>query len=232
MNTLNQTDDFPVSIENLDKAFQEGKVQRQVFSNLQVRFRAGICHAIVGRSGSGKSTLLNLIAGIDIADKGSIRVAGSDLDRLSEHERTMLRRRHIGIVFQFFNLIPSLTVKENVMLPLELNGFRDSEARARAALDEVGMAQRLDSYPDVLSGGEQQRVAIARAVVHKPQLILADEPTGNLDEETAQQTLNILFGFRQCCTVIFVTHSLELAQRADCIWYLKEGGLHADGIQT
>ena len=118
------------------------------------------------------------------------------------------------------------------MLPLELNGIRDSETKAQSTLERVGMEQRLDSYPDLLSGGEQQRVAIARAVVHKPQLILADEPTGNLDEEAAQQTLNILFGFRHHSTVIFVTHSLELAQRADRIWYLKREGLHADELQT
>ena len=184
---------------------------------------------LVGRSGSGKSTLLNLIAGIDRPTAGRVLVDGTDLTALDEDARTRFRRRHIGFVFQFFNLIPLLTVEENLLLPLELNGgVTDAGmARARALLDRVGLGGRGSSLPERLSGGEQQRVAIARAVVHDPGLILADEPTGTLDVETAAAVLELLDTLvrESGKTVIMVTHSREVVGVADRIFAAERGQL-------
>jgi len=183
--------------------------------------------AIVGKSGTGKSTLLNLISGIDQADEGEIHVDGQVLTSLDERQCTLFRRHHIGFVFQFFNLIPTLTVLENVTLPLELAGIALPEARSRAShlLGDVGLGDRLDTYPDRLSGGEQQRVAIARALVHDPLLVLADEPTGNLDEETGKQVLALLDRLTRQSgkNLIMVTHSRENAVRADRVIELSGG---------
>jgi putative ABC transport system ATP-binding protein len=185
--------------------------------------------AILGRSGSGKSTLLNLISGIDQADHGSVYLDGQDLTALNDHERTIFRRHHIGFIFQFFNLIPTLTVLENVMLPLELNGTPPAEAegKAKACISEVGLQGREAAFPDRLSGGEQQRVAIARALVHEPALILADEPTGNLDEKTGRQVMQLLDRLTRQTgkNLILVTHSAEAASFADRILFLRDGKL-------
>lgn len=185
--------------------------------------------AILGKSGSGKSTLLNLISGIDRADNGSVWINGQNLTVLDERQRTLFRRNQIGFVFQFFNLIPTLTVLENVILPLELSGFPTGGARHQAAplLDAVGLLDRQNTFPDHLSGGEQQRVAIARALVHNPLLVLADEPTGNLDEETGRQVLGLLDRLTRKVgkNLIMVTHSREAASYADRILYLREGKL-------
>lgn len=185
--------------------------------------------AILGRSGSGKSTLLNLISGIDQADHGSVVLDGLDLTALNDHERTIFRRHHIGFIFQFFNLIPTLTVLENVMLPLELNGTPPAEAegKAKACISEVGLQGREATFPDRLSGGEQQRVAIARALVHEPALILADEPTGNLDEKTGKQVMQLLDRLTRQTgkNLILVTHSAEAASFADRILFLRDGKL-------
>jgi len=183
----------------------------------------------VGRSGSGKSTLLNVIAGIDHPTAGAVIVDGTDLTALDEHARTLFRRRHIGFVFQFFNLIPLLTVEENLLLPLDLNGRADAEGakRARALLERVGLGDRGDSFPERLSGGEQQRVAIARALIHDPVLILADEPTGNLDVETAAGVLDLLDTLAREAgrTVLMVTHSREVVGVADRIFTVQRGRL-------
>ena len=172
---------------------------------------------LLGRSGSGKSTLLNLVSGIDLPNSGAVVVAGVDLTALDEHRRTLFRRRHIGFIFQFFNLIPLLTVEENLLLPLELTDQLDAAGRARARklLDRVGLGDRAASYPEQLSGGEQQRLAVARALVHDPPLVLADEPTGNLDEETAGAVLDLLDGLARETrkTVIMVTHSRRRRRR-------------------
>ena len=214
-----------ILIQGLSKTYLEGAHQRQVLNNVSAEFEVGKVHAVVGRSGSGKSTLLNLIAGIDLPDTGLIQVAGLNITDFDERQQTLLRRQHIGIIFQFFNLITSLTVAENVRLPLELNGQSNSEQRARHALDRVGLGDRSDSFPLVLSGGEQQRVAIARAIVHQPSIILADEPTGNLDDTAAAQVFLALTNTRGGSTVIIVTHSMELAKQCDYQWHLHSGQL-------
>ena len=214
-----------ILIQGLSKTYLEGAHQRQVLNNVSAEFEVGKVHAVVGRSGSGKSTLLNLVAGIDLPDAGVIQVAGLNITDFDERQRTLLRRQHIGIIFQFFNLITSLTVAENVRLPLELNGQSNSAQRARQALDRVGLGDRSDSFPMVLSGGEQQRVAIARAIVHQPSIILADEPTGNLDDTAAAQVFLTLTNTRGGSTVIIVTHSMELAKQCDYQWHLHSGQL-------
>ena len=214
-----------ILIQGLSKTYLEGAHQRQVLNNVSAEFEVGKVHAVVGRSGSGKSTLLNLVAGIDLPDAGVIQVAGLNITDFDERRRTLLRRQHIGIIFQFFNLITSLTVAENVRLPLELNGQSNSAQRARQALDRVGLGDRSDSFPMVLSGGEQQRVAIARAIVHQPSIILADEPTGNLDDTAAAEVFLALTNTRGGSTVIIVTHSMELAKQCDYQWHLHSGQL-------
>jgi putative ABC transport system ATP-binding protein len=210
-------------------SYREGNRQRPVLRDIHAEVDEGRFVALLGQSGSGKSTLLNLIAGLDMADSGSIIVRGLELNRLHEPERTLFRRRQIGFVYQFFNLLPTLTVLENVALPAELNGFSADESRRRAVmlLEEVGLADRRDSYPDSLSGGEQQRVALARALVHDPALILADEPTGNLDSSTGRHVLDLLDHAvrRRGKTLLIATHSREVAERADAVWELRDGKL-------
>ncbi len=200
-----------------------------VLQNAHAEFEPGQMTVILGRSGSGKSTLLNLISGIDAPDSGQIWVDGRDLTALSERDRTLFRRARIGFIFQFFNLIPTLTVGENVSLPLELNRVPRTEARgkAEALLDSVGLLDRWNTFPEKLSGGEQQRVALARALVHDPLLILADEPTGNLDEETGSQVLSLLtrLAREQDRTLLMVTHSQEAASHADRVLRLTHGQL-------
>ncbi len=184
---------------------------------------------LIGRSGSGKSTLLNVMAGIDRPTAGAVLVDGTDLTALDEQALTRFRRAHVGFVFQFFNLIPLLTVEENLILPLDLNGRADAKGlvRARELLDRVGLGGRGDSYPERLSGGEQQRVAIARALIHDPALILADEPTGNLDAETAADVLDVLDTLAREAgrTVVMVTHSREVVGVADRIFAIERGAL-------
>jgi putative ABC transport system ATP-binding protein len=224
--SMEQDVDF-IQITNLSKGFREGEQVRQVLRGCSLAIGKGEFLAIVGKSGTGKSTLLNLISGIDRADGGEIQIDGQVLTSLDEHQRTLFRRYHIGFVFQFFNLIPTLTVLENVTLPLELGSVALPEAKLRASrlLDEVGLGDRLDTSPDRLSGGEQQRVAIARALVHDPLLVLADEPTGNLDEETGRQVLALLDTLTRQVgkNLIMVTHSRENAVRADRMIELSGG---------
>ena len=219
--------------ENLTKSYYEGDVRRVVLQNAHAEFRPGEITAILGKSGSGKSTLLNLISGIDAPDSGQIWVEGQDLTALSERERTLFRRARIGFVFQFFNLIPTLTVGENVSLPLELNRIPRPHAykKAHDQLEAVGLLDRWKTFPEKLSGGEQQRVALARALVHDPLLILADEPTGNLDEETGAQVISLLARLtrEQNCTLLIVTHSLEAISYADRVLRLSHGQLVAEG---
>ncbi len=218
-----------IRLENLCKNYQEGLHVRTVLRGVNAAFARGESVAIVGESGSGKSTLLNLISGIDDADCGAIWLDGQNLNGLDERQRTLFRRHHIGFIFQFFNLLPTLTVWENVVLPLELNGIngRDADRRVQSLLDAVGLGDRGDTFPDRLSGGEQQRVAIARALVHDPRLVLADEPTGNLDEETGHQILTLLDRLTRQAgkNLILVTHSTDAAAYADRTFYLSEGQL-------
>ncbi len=224
-------DDF-IRLVNLSKTYQEGDRQRAVLVEASASFRVGEFVALLGRSGSGKSTLLNVISGIDRPDGGQVWIGGQELTSMSERDRTLFRRKHIGFVFQFFNLIPTLTVLENVTLPVELNGSaaKPARQRAEALLDAVGLLDRGGTYPDKLSGGEQQRVAIARALVHDPLLLLADEPTGNLDENTGESVLGLLDRLTRQAgkNLVMVTHSAESAGRADRVFHLREGKVEYD----
>jgi len=220
------------SVELIDvhKSYEEGGRTHRVLAGASVEIAAGERVAILGPSGSGKSTLLNLVSGIDLPDAGRVRIGDTDLDALTERDRTLFRRSHIGFVFQFFNLLPTLTVLENLLLPLELAGVADSkggEQRARALLDAVELEARAAAFPDRLSGGEQQRIAIARALVHRPALLLADEPTGNLDQDTGSRVVDVLdrLVVEQGTTLMVVTHSRALAGRMDRVLELDHGRL-------
>ncbi len=214
-------------LDGLTRRFQEGDNERTVLSGASARIASGTFAALFGRSGSGKSTLLNLIAGIDLPTSGRVLLGDLDLTALSERDRTLARRRRIGFVFQQFNLIPTLTVGENVQLPMDLVGIKDA-GRAQQLLGDVGLADRADAYPDKLSGGEQQRVAVARALAHDPDLILADEPTGNLDRTTADRVLDLLHDLARDRgkTLLVVTHDPAIATRADRVLSLRDGMLH------
>lgn len=218
-----------VRIQNLSKRYEEGGRNRQVLNTVSLDIHEGEFFVLLGKSGSGKSTLLNLISAIDAPDSGQIFVRDTSITELSERQQTLFRRDHVGIIFQFFNLIPTLTVLENITLPRELGGMkrRDAETKGRALLERVGLANRADAFPDKLSGGEQQRVAIARALAHEPMLVLADEPTGNLDEETGQTILRLLLELTRDAgkTLIMATHNPEIVPLADRVARIQEGNL-------
>jgi putative ABC transport system ATP-binding protein len=216
-----------LELKNVNKSYLEGNIKHAVLSNLDLYVSNGDIIILFGKSGSGKSTLLNIISGIDVPDNGSVLIDGTDITTLSEKERTLVRRNKVGFIFQFFNLIPTLTVKENLLLPLELTGTNNTEERINSILLEVGLANRANTYPDKLSGGEQQRIAIARALIHNPDIILADEPTGNLDYETGLQIVDLLDRVvkKKGKTMIMVTHSKDVIGLADKIYSLKEGRL-------
>ena len=218
-----------VRIRNLSRSFHEGERRHDVLKEMCIDVAIGETVALRGRSGSGKSTLLNLISGIDAPDSGEVEVAGRNVTLMSERERTLFRREYIGFVYQAFNLVPTLTVADNIRLVLELNSVARSEAeeRIRYLLDAVGLSDRAMSYPDILSGGEQQRVAIARALAHQPILLLADEPTGNLDDHSADVVLQLLDKLvRQAGgTMIVATHSAGVAAFADRTLELHNGKL-------
>lgn len=229
-----------VQIEGLSKVYQEGEMQRTVLDRVDLTFAKGEFVVLLGHSGSGKSTLLNLISGIDQPSSGTIRINKQAITELDERSRTLIRRDQIGFVFQFFNLIPTLTVLENVTLPQELAGrsFQQAQESATQLLQQVGLADRQAAYPDKLSGGQQQRVAIARALAHNPSLILADEPTGNLDEDTGQRVLELLLNLTQKAgkTLIMATHNPDIARLADRVLRVQDGHLmsvtvHADAIE-
>ncbi len=220
-----------VQLQNLSKSFREGDGERVVFRELSATIRAGEFVVLLGRSGCGKSTLLNLISGIDLPTSGDVVIGEHCLTRLSEQQRTLFRRAHIGFVFQFYNLIPTLTVQENLLLPLELTGNSGpaAEQQAQHFLEQVGLQDRAASYPDRLSGGEQQRVAICRALIHRPLLLLADEPTGNLDAETGGQVMDLFARLARDnrMTTLMVTHSVEIARLADRVLTIRDGQLVA-----
>lgn len=220
-----------LELRSVTKHYTEGtgasRLRRTILHQAQLSVAQGEIVVVLGRSGSGKSTLLNLLSGIDLPDAGDIVVNGNHINRLSEHERTLFRRKSIGFVFQFFNLLPTLTVEENILLPLELNGRTDREAQqyALGLLDSVGLADRAKAFPDKLSGGEQQRVAIVRALVHQPMLVLADEPTGNLDLETGVQVMELLDNLvrQQGKTMLMATHSPDVIGLADRVLRVQDG---------
>ena len=202
-------------VEGLGKQVALPSGPLTILADVGFSIAAGEAFAIVGASGSGKSTLLSLLAGLDVASTGRVRLGGADLGALDEDGRAALRAEKVGFVFQNFQLLPALTALENVMLPLELRGERDAEAPARKVLEQVGLGERMTHYPRQLSGGEQQRVAIARAFVTRPALLFADEPTGNLDTTTGQQIIELLFRLNADAgtTLVLVTHDERLAAR-------------------
>lgn len=218
---------FSIELDQISKSYTEANSSHTVLHNLDLKIEEGEWVVLLGKSGSGKSTLLNIIAGLDQPDTGTVKIGTHEVNTFSEKESTLFRRKHIGFVFQFFNLIPTLTVEENCMLPLELINIPLPEARGRVQdlLHQVGLSTKARSFPDQLSGGEQQRVAIVRALVHEPQMIIADEPTGNLDEEISETVLDVFQSLVKArgYTMIMATHSQNVADRADRVFRLKEG---------
>ncbi|HYW06644.1 MAG TPA: ABC transporter ATP-binding protein [Longimicrobium sp.] len=216
-------------VRNLEKSYRSGGQELSVLRNVNFTIETGETVAIVGHSGSGKTTLLGLLAGLDRPSTGAVLLEGTELGALSEDERARLRRERIGFVFQAFQLIPTLTARENVEVPLELRGTPDP-ARARALLERVGLGDRGHHYPAQLSGGEQQRVAIARAFIHAPRILFADEPTGNLDRATGNRIVELLFELNreQGTTLVLVTHDPDLATRAGRVIRLEDGAVVSD----
>lgn len=219
-----------VEIKDLLKTYTEGGRTRHVLDSVNADIYEGEFFVMLGKSGSGKSTLLNMLSGIDTPESGSVLIDGTDITHLDDTKQTLFRRDNIGIIFQFFNLIPTLTVLENITLPHELRGKsrKESEVLARLLLQRVNLENRADAFPDKLSGGEQQRIAIARALVHEPKIVLADEPTGNLDEDTGESVLQMLLDLTRGAgkTLIMATHNPEIVPLADRICRIQDGKLH------
>ena len=216
-----------LQVKNLTRKFKSGTRLLSVVNNVNFNIDKGSVNAIVGPSGSGKTTLLGLCAGLDQPTSGEVKLQGISLDSLDEDNRAKVRNEHVGFVFQTFQLVPTLTAIENIMVPLELRGISSTVVRKRAEqlLLEVGLADRSHHYPTQLSGGEQQRVAIARAFINEPKILFADEPTGNLDTETGEHIEELIFNLNksQQTTLILVTHDLELAQKCNRIIRIKNG---------
>lgn len=214
-----------LNIQNVSKHYQSAGRMLTVLDNIDFSVEAGSTMAIVGPSGSGKTTLLGLAAGLDRASSGTVELNGIALENLNEDERAAVRNRHVGFIFQNFQLLPTLTALENVMVPLELRGEKNIRPRASELLEKVGLANRGHHYPAQLSGGEQQRVSLARAFSNQPAILFADEPTGNLDAETSEKIIDLLFNLNKEAgtTLVLVTHDIELANRTGRIVRLKGG---------
>jgi len=220
-------------VEHLTRVYDTPKGPLKVLDDVSFSLRAGETISIIGPSGSGKSTLLSLCAGLDRATSGTVLLGGRDVGPMSEDQRAALRNELVGFVFQNFKLLPTLTALENVMVPAELRGIRDARARAEKRLQQVGLGDRMGHYPSALSGGEQQRVALARAFVNDPRILFADEPTGNLDYETAEVVEKILFDLNRDAgtALVVVTHHLHLAQQTQRILELQRGrAVERDGL--
>jgi len=219
-----------ISIRTVSLTLASAAGPVNILKDVSLTVAHGEAVALTGPSGSGKSSLLMVAAGLEAPSAGGVAIAGQELTGQSEDELARFRRKHVGIVFQFFHLIPTMTALENVAVPLELLGLKDAFTRARAALDDVGLAAREGHYPAQLSGGEQQRVALARAIVHEPQVLFADEPTGNLDGNTGQTITDLLFSLRARigATLFLVTHEEALAARCSRILRMKDGRIVAD----
>jgi len=217
--------DTVLAAERLGKQVSSPEGVLAILSDVSLAIARGETVAIMGASGAGKSTLLALLAGLDEPTSGTVRLAGNELTALDEDGRAAVRARHVGFVFQSFHLVPSLTALENVMLPLELTGRADARPTAREVLGRVGLAERVGHYPRQLSGGEQQRVAIARAFVTRPDVLFADEPTGNLDTATGERIMDLLFGLNAAtgATLVLVTHDVALASRCGRVIRLDAG---------
>lgn len=219
-----------LKVDSLTKTYKSGTKDLTVLDHVSFELDKGSGCAIVGPSGSGKTTLLGLCAGLDRASSGSVILNDIRLDTLNEDERAKVRNDHVGFIFQSFNLMPTLTALENVMIPLELRRSKHSNVKAKELLQQVGLADRMHHYPAQLSGGEQQRVSIARAFSNSPQILFADEPTGNLDGETGNTIENLIFDLNKALgtTLILVTHDLELASRTDRLIKMKNGKIVSD----
>jgi len=214
-----------LKIEGLEKTYTSGNKQLTVLDDISFEVEKGQTFSIVGPSGSGKTTLLGLCAGLDTPNSGTVELCGHNLSSLNEDERAQLRNREVGFIFQNFQLLPTLTALENVSVPLELQGAKNAVKRGMELLDQVGLANRINHYPSQLSGGEQQRVALARAFSNSPSILFADEPTGNLDEETGEKVIKLLFDLNKASntTLVIVSHDLDLANRTQQILRLKGG---------
>ncbi|NEV94622.1 ABC transporter ATP-binding protein [Psychroflexus sp. YR1-1] len=214
-----------LNVRNLEKSYSSGSKRLKVLQDIHFEVEEQKTFAIVGPSGSGKTTLLGLCAGLDSPDSGSIQLCGSELSELGEDERALLRNKHIGFVFQDFQLLPTLTALENVAVPLELQGDKNASKISKDLLEKVGLGDRIHHYPSQLSGGEQQRVAVARAFSNRPSILFADEPTGNLDAETGEKVEALLFELNKEAgtTLVIVTHDIELAHKTQHILRLKGG---------
>lgn len=217
-------------LQNLSKTYQSAGRTLTVLDNISFSVEAGATLAIVGPSGSGKTTLLGLCAGLDRSSAGLVELHGIRLDGLNEDQRAQVRNEHVGFIFQNFQLLPTLTALENVMVPLELRGEKNIRTRSMELLDKVGLADRGHHYPAQLSGGEQQRVSLARAFSNRPRILFADEPTGNLDAETSEKVVNLIFDLNKEAgtTLVLVTHDLDLAAKTGRIIRLKGGRLVSD----
>lgn len=222
-----KTNESIIEVNNLNKYFSNNNKQVHVLKDVSFTIQKGSTNSITGPSGSGKTTLLGLLAGMDSISSGSIKIANQKIELLNEEERSLLRLQQMGFVFQNFQLLANLTALENVLIPLELKRSNNAEQKAKDFLAEVGLAERYNHYPSQLSGGEQQRVAIARAFANYPNILFADEPTGNLDEETSVQIEELLFKLNKDngTTLIIVTHDLNLAAKTDNILTFKSGSL-------
>lgn len=222
--------DSILEVQSLSKTFNSGEKALTVLEGVDFQIPAGTTNAIVGPSGSGKTTLLGLCAGLDRASTGSVKLCGVSLDDLSEDERAAVRNQYVGFVFQSFQLLPTLTAIENIMVPLELRGEKGARDTALALLERVGLSNRKDHYPTQLSGGEQQRISLARAFANRPKILFADEPTGNLDEETSQKVEALLFDLNKEAgtTLVVVTHDPELAEKTQRVIRLKGGEVVED----
>ena len=226
--------DKAIALEDVDLSLGRGPARVHILKGISLGIKCGEAVGLVGPSGSGKSTLLMLMAGLERPDTGRVVVDGEDLSRLDEDSLARFRGRRIGIVFQSFHLVPTMTALENVSLPLELAGADDAFGRATRELQGVGLGERLSHYPAQLSGGEQQRVAIARAVAPNPAILVADEPTGNLDEGTGGSIIDLLFAMKRDrgATLVLVTHDLDLARRCDRIIRLRSGHVESDAASA
>lgn len=219
-------------LQNLSKTYQSAGRTLTVLDNVNFSITEGSTVAIVGPSGSGKTTLLGLCAGLDRASTGQVELNGIPLDSLTEDQRAQVRNQHVGFIFQNFQLLPTLTALENVMVPLELRGEKNIRSRAMELLDRVGLSHRYDHYPTQLSGGEQQRVSLARAFSNQPKILFADEPTGNLDTETSEKVVKLIFDLNREAgtTLVLVTHDLELAAKTQRIIRIKGGVIASDEV--
>ena len=216
--------------KHISKTFFTGSVAVKALRPVSLQFESGTFTAIIGRSGSGKSTLLHILGGLVSPDQGDVYLEGKSIYTLSDHANTLLRRRRIGFVFQFYNLLPELTVYENIVIPIHLDGKKEDKAYIQELISFLGLEDKIHTFPHALSGGQQQRVALARALACKPAILLADEPTGNLDKQSGDEVIDLLartrYHFNQ--TIILVTHDLQLASHAQRIITLNDGKIERD----